>query len=44
MKNMNMVKKYETKTIPKRQSYEEELEELRRRIQKLPEITIEPPE
>jgi hypothetical protein len=44
--NTVMVKKYdETKRIPKRQlSYEEELEELRRRIAELPEITIEPPE
>ena len=38
-----MVKKDETKIIPKL-SYEEELEELRKRIAKLPEITIESPE
>jgi hypothetical protein len=40
-KNAAMAKKDETQRIPKQLSYKEELE-LRKRIAKLPEITIEP--
>jgi len=41
---MKKVAMDKTKVIPKRKLSYEELEELRKRISELPEITIEPPE